>query len=296
MGRKKTAFIALLIASVSTYSIGGSLSAQEADEVEEDLRYTPQRLINLPTGHNLAKKELNVVILHRFLANLRDTAEDSTKGVPETLWGLDEGAYMSFELSYGLADWFSFGFHRTTNDKAKVMEAFIRLTLLKEFGSDGWSLKRKNWFSLALQAGAAQATTPDAYDSAAGNYHLILAKRLIPQIHVYAVPALTTAAHYDRLGAQGEENISTIGYGIYLAPFLNSSFRIVAEHFPGIRRYTDYYDTWGAGMHLSTGTHTFSIFVTNSVGTTLDLYSQSSKERELHLGFNLVRRFNFAKE
>ena len=280
--------------SVSDKTEGG----EDENEIEEDLYYFQQRLINLPTGVNLRPYDLEFKILHRFTANVSKAEESQI----EDLFGLDLGAIMSFELAYGLYSWdnqygllssASLGYHRSTN--RRINEIFAQISIVDEFAPDEFGLTRKFWFGLSLKVGWAQGTTPDVDDNASWNIQVMANKRIFPWLHVYVNHGITTAAHYARVGVTGGRSIFNVGFGAYFNPFYwwdaLSNIRLMGEYFLPYRRYTDHYDSWGAGFAIVTGSHTFSIIVTNTIGTTLDTNAQGPLENEVHLGFNITRRF-----
>jgi hypothetical protein len=300
--------ISFLLFSVSIFSQGkpdetdkiisnkadkSSSTQSEPDLVEEDVYYFPSRFIALPTGVMLEQYKLELNFLHRFKADI--TNYDEAK--PVNIMGLDNGSEVAFEISYGIMDDFLIGIHRTTFNK--TFEFFGQYSFLQEFAMNDLDMIRNAWFSLAFRAGIAGMIyeTPNGELGEflpSGNFQLILDKRIIPEIHLYFIPGITTRDHFTKVM---EREVATLGFGVYLAPFgVESRWRFVGEYLFPYRKYEGYNHTWGFGIHIMTGEHLFALIASSTTATTLDTYSQSSKDNELHIGFNMVRLFRTYKK
>ena len=276
--------------------------AEEENEIEEDLFYFQQRLVNLPTGIGLRPHDLEFKIIHRFAADISESEQSQV----EEIFGLDRGALMSFELAYGLYYWdnpygllsnASVGYHRTSYLKINLI--FAQISLVDEFAPDEFGLTRKFWFGLAVKGGWAQATNRGVDDKASWNVHLIASKRVFPWLNFYVTHGLATTAHYTRDGSTKGKMVTNVGFGIYFNPFYwlktLENIRLMGEYFLPYRKYINRHNSWGGGIAIVTGSHSFGIIVTNSIGSTLDTNAQGPAEKEeVHLGFNITRRFERA--
>ena len=85
----------------------------------------------------------------------------------------------------------------------------------------------------------------------------------------------------------------TTGLGFSVVPSLKSGIRINGEYNIANTGFNQYSDSWGIGLVIVAGEHVFNILLSNTLGTTLDYYPQGilNESNELHLGFNLLRRF-----
>lgn len=257
-----------------------------ADEVPEDVFYTQLRLVNLPTDRNLRKNDLYVNFMHRFKANISDDEQRK----PVDMFGLDWGSVLALEFAYGITDWFMVGVQRTSVNKN--LELYGEVSLLKEFSQGEFDLKRQNPFSLSFRAGAATGIRENIDDNWSGNFQVIAGRDLFGgYLHLYVVPSVTTVAHY--AADRSARVVGVVGVGAYVAPLgKTSGFRLTGEYNLPFRKFEEYKNTWGFGINIVTGDHTFGIILANTLGTSLDLNAQAGLTNEMHLGFNLTRTFS----
>lgn len=254
-------------------------------EIEDDLYQWNPKVINLPTLHRLDKGAMDFDLTHRFRGSIKESYEkkDNYKGARDVL-GIDNGAQMGFGFKYGILDNWNVGIYRTT--LLKTYELSTQVTLLNELEEGEWNLVRKNWFSLGLRAGFAIPTEPGEPSIGAGNFQLILSKRVSSFLWTYLVPGYTTRSQY----SYSKKDVVSTGIGVSIVPSLKSGIRINGEYTIANTGFNQYKNSWGVGFVIVTGEHVFNIILTNTLGTTLDYYTQAPSN-EVRLGFNLTRRF-----
>jgi hypothetical protein len=112
------------------------------------------------------------------------------------------------------------------------------------------------------------------------------------------VPGLTLNPDEDRTG---ESALLTLGLGARWK--VQEKVAIVGEWTPILSapNGTNRYDTWAAGVELTTAGHVFQIVMSNSLGLTTDQYLQGGDlngnlfDGNVRLGFNIFRILDFSK-
>ncbi|HEV8375318.1 MAG TPA: DUF5777 family beta-barrel protein, partial [Candidatus Polarisedimenticolia bacterium] len=157
----------------------GIASSEQAAVAPRIFRDTS--LINLPTPEALGKNTLEFRILHRFKQSTRDAGG-------EGLWGLDGGAWISFQLAWGLSDTLQAGLRRT--NQLRDYEGFL-LWAPRISGTAG------RYFSGALRGGIASLRDDRAFHQNRWSAEVILAYRPGERISFLVTPLYVNRANYE---------------------------------------------------------------------------------------------------
>lgn len=254
-------------------------------------RYTPvspiplgDSLLSLPTSHIPAEGTWEVKFTHRFNQSITD-------GDVHNLWGLDSNADVGLGASF-------------------APRRDLQLSLLRSNAQDDVELAAKYVvfqqapalpFSAAFRAGVDWRTERDLRDRTSFFGQVILSHQFGRKAELFVIPTFATDAGRVVSGQTSQALFKhafnvPIGAAIMIRPALS----IVAEVIPENRDLPDSMKAdfgWALGLKRAIGGHYFEVLVTNSNSTHVDQYVTSTYQGtpldsgEIHLGFNIERRF-----
>ena len=277
---KKTFLLTfLIICSFWGFSGGG-------DQGQEHFRST--RIINLHSIESLRAGDLELKISHRFGA--------FSSGINQ-FWGLDN-AEIRIALEYGLTENFMFGIGRSS--QGKIVDGFLKYNFFsqKENGMP---------FSLSYLATTAVNTLPSISGKELNltqrmNYvhQVILSSKIHERMAIQLSP---TMIHKNLVVAQEDENTS-FALGIAAKYNLTKVLSLNGEFIPRLSgfdtpSYKENHNSLSIGMGINTRGHFFEFHLTNSSPMIEKGYITETRgnwaERDIHLGFNIVRDFKIHK-
>jgi len=232
-------------------------------------------LLNLPTQQVLPRGMWEVRFTHRF-------AEPINEGDEDSLWGLDGSADIGIGLAW--APWRDLQFSVIRSDVQDNWEAAIKYALLKQAPS----------FPVSISARAgADIRTEDAIDQRTTEFaQLILSRQVNHRLELFAIP--TYARH-----ANSFDDAFNVPVG--LAWMLKDTLALVVEIVPENGDLPDTVESdtaWTIGIKSTVGGHYFDVMISSSRATHVGQYVGSEflpgvgvDSSDLHLGFNIVRRF-----
>ena len=250
-----------------------SAAAQSAgdDDAALDLAEPDFTLVNIPTTMRLPLHKGDFHLTHRFNGNLRQ----GTFGQQASdLFGIDEGAAISFEYRYAVARHLEVAASRTNFDRT-----------IQLFGKyDG------------VHQGAAIPVSVSGLASVEGHNNFkerfapalgaVVSREIQQRVALYASPIWV----HNAAAASGvTRDTFFVGVGGRLR--IMSSTYFVAEFSPRIAGYAPGDVEYGFGIEKRVGGHVFQLNLANAQGTTLGQIASSGAPQNLHLGFNLTRKF-----
>lgn len=252
------------------------------------------RLLNLPTTRGLDRGSSLFLISHRF-------APPVSQGY-DALYGLDGPSVIELTLGHAFTDDLLVTLGRS--NEANDVELGTHYQLAQQWGERGWPLGVSvhgtvNWIS---------GTPPEGESRLRGEAfklsgQLSLARVLGDRFGVLVVPGVLLNPAED---IDGEQALVTLGLGGRATVYHNIT--VFGEWVPILSGYVktrtlgnlNRFDSWGAGVEITTGGHVFQIVVTNSAGIATDQYLRGGDldvrnllEGEIRLGFNIFRVLNF---
>lgn len=259
-----------------------------------DTRYTPltplplgDTLLSLPTSHEPSVGTWEVKFTHRFNQSLD---QGSLTDRVHSLWGLDSNADVAIGVSW-------------------VAARDLQLSLVRSNVLDDVELAAKYVvvqqaaaipLSLAVRGGA-DIRTEKGLEDRTSVFAQAIASRRLGRVELFAVPTVVTNAGR---AVSGQTSIALFRHAfnvpVGVAVLVRPALSVVGEIIPKNRDLPSgtHADLgWAIGLKRAIGGHFFEILVTNSNATNVDQYVTSTyqgsplRRGDLHLGFNLERRF-----
>jgi len=257
---------------------------------EELMPFSGWKVINLPTGRTLEAGNWLFLISHRF----NQPVNTGYSG----FYGLDSGATMYLSLGYAFTDRLLATLARSDRDDNVELET--RYGIVHERNPD-WPV------GLSVQ-GAVNWLTQDVpgqsrWRSAAFKYtaQVSLTRTVADRVGLALVPGLTLNPDE---GVEDETSLVTLGLGARWK--VQEKVALVGEWTPILTgpddaAASDRYDTWAAGVELTTAGHVFQIVMSNGRGLATDQYLRGADldgnvfDGNVRLGFNIFRILDFSK-
>ncbi len=258
---------------------------------EQLVPFSGWKVINLPTDRTLEAGNWLFLIGHRFSRSVNTGYSG--------FYGLDSGASMYLSLGYAFSDRLLATLARS--DIQDNVELETRYGILNERNPD-WPV------GLAVQGTVNWLTQEVGDDSrwrpAAFKYtgQVTVTRTVAGQIGLALVPGLTFNPDET---LEGEAPVVTVGLGARWK--VQDKVALVGEWTPILSRPDDMvtdsnrYDTWAAGIELTTKGHVFQIVVSNGRGLTTDQYLSGADldgnvlNGNVRLGFNIFRILDFSE-
>jgi hypothetical protein len=248
-------------------------------------------LINLPTTKSLASHGSYFRLTHRFIRDLR---RGDLGQLTEDFFALDNGAIIGLEYRFGITSDLQAGIHRSI--LSRTIEVFGRY--------DRW--RQSDTLPVSISLIGAIEGLDNLTEHPQPTIAAAVSRTFTSGVALYAVPmyvANTAAAdfiegHEDHdhgvVGAvvdehAGHDDTFMLGMGARLR--LRPSVYVAAEVSPRLAGYDPGRATWGFALEKKTEGHTLQINFTNSLGTTFGQLARVGSEHDIHLGFNITRRF-----
>jgi hypothetical protein len=248
-----------------------SVPGTPPDDEELLLAEPDFRVLNLPSTLRLPLHGSNFQLTHRFNGNLRS---GSFNEQASNLFGLDEGAAVGLEYRFGLVRHLQAAVYRTSIDK--TVQFHGRYDAVRQRDSIPVSLS-------ALVSVEGADNFQERYSPALG---LVVSRMAGDRLAVYGTPVWVhnTAAilNIDRdtffVGIGGRVRVSATVY-------------VVGEVAPRAGGYSPGKPAYGFAVEKRAGGHLFQLNFNNGQGTTFGQLARGGLPDNLHLGFNLARKF-----
>lgn len=252
------------------------------------------RLLNLPTTRALDAGSSLFLISHRF-------APPVNRGY-DALYGLDGPSVIKLSLGHALTDdlLVTLGRSNESND----VELGTHYQIAQQWGERGWPLGVSlhgavNWITESPPPGQSRFRG----DALKLTGQASFARAFGDRFGALVVPGVLLNPS---VGTGGEQALVTLGLGGRATVYQNIS--VFGEWVPILTGYVETrtlgnlnrFDSWGAGIQITTSGHVFQIVFSNSVGVATDQYLaggdldvQNALEGDFRLGFNIFRVLNF---
>ena len=245
-------------------------------------------LLNLPSNQIAPHGQWEWKFTHRFNQSIGD---GSFSDQLQSLFGLDSGADVVFGASYALRPNLQLSLIRSnTND---TFEAAAKYVVLRQ--TEGRPL------NLTLRGGADIRTERDLEDRNSIFAQAIVSRQFGRKAEIFLLPTFATnagrAVNGDVSGALFEH---AFNMPVAFAWILRPGLAAIVELTPPNQDLPDEMSAdlgWTIGVKRNIGGHWFEILLTNSQSTLVDQYVTSTFQGtpldagEIHLGFNIERRF-----
>jgi hypothetical protein len=275
-------------------SIATEASASPPDTTvhpEHLMPFSGWKVINLPTGRTLDAGNWLFLISHRFNRPLNVGYSG--------FYGLDSGAAMYLSLGYAFTDRLLATLARS--DVKDNVELETRYGVVHETNPNwpvGLSVQGAvNWLTLDLPGTSRWRTNAIKYTA-----QMSVTRTVADQVGLAVVPGLTI--NPDETMSE-EAPLVTLGIGARWK--VQEKVALVAEWTPVLSRpdaivnNSNQYNTWAAGVELTTAGHVFQVVVSNGLGLTTDQYLNGADlngnlpDGNVRLGFNIFRILDFSK-
>jgi hypothetical protein len=258
-------------------------------------RYTPIQpipmgdvFLNLPTSHMSSKGTWETKFSHRFNQSIN---QGSFSDQIHSLFGLDSNADVGIGLSYTMRPDLQFSFYRS--NALDDIEFGARYLVVQQAPAVP--------ISLAARIGGDWRTEKDVTDRSSGFAQFILSRQFGRRAEISVIPTYVTNAGR-AVGLTTSTSLFSHAFNVpvAVAVMLTEGVSVVGEVIPMNRDLPremrgDY--AWALGLKSAIGGHFFEILLTNSNATHADQYVTSTymgsplRRSDLHLGFNIERRF-----
>lgn len=250
--------------------------AVQSDEDEDDhatLRPAEPdySVINLPTTLPLPKYKSNFHLSHRFNGNLRSNSFGDNLS---NLFGLDQGASISFEYRFGLTKHLE-GIASRTNI-GKVIQFSAKYEALHQTSS----------IPIALSALASVEGENNFKTRHAPSVGAVVSRTINDIAGLYLAPFWAHSSGGDG-GVAHDTFVVGLGARVRVLP----TVYLVGEVAPRLAGFAAGDPEFGFGLEKRAGGHVFQLTFANTHATTFGQLAAGGFPRSLYLGFNLARKF-----
>lgn len=246
-------------------------------------------LLSLPTSHMPSQGAWEVRFTHRFNQPINQASFSSEI---HSLFGLDSNADVGLALSYVAARDLQFSLYRS--NALDDIELGAKYNVFRQAPAIP--------FSAAFRLGGDWRTETNLNDRFSGFAQAMLSRQFGKRVEITLIPTYVTNAGRTVSGnTSGAIFKGAFNVPIGIAVNVHNGLSLIGEFTPknrdlpvGMRGGTF---AWSAGLKEVVGGHYFELMLTNSNATHVDQYVTSTymgaplKRGDLHLGFNIERRF-----
>jgi hypothetical protein len=241
------------------------------DDAALDVAEPDFTLVNLPTTMRLPLHKGDFHLTHRFNGNLR---QGNFGSQASNLFGIDEGAEISFEYRYAVARHLEVAASRTNFDR--MIQLYGKYDAVHQSEAVPVSV-----------SGLVSVQGPNNFrEQFAPALGAVISRAIQQRVALYASPIW---AHNSAAASGVIRDTFYVGIGGRVR--VMSSTYLVAEVSPRVSGYMPGDAEYGFGIEKRVGGHMFQLNVANAQETTLGQIASGGAPRNLHLGFNLTRKF-----
>lgn len=228
-------------------------------------------IVNLPTTLPLPQYSSNFHLTHRFNGNMRryDFGENASN-----LFGLDQGAAISFEYRFGV----------TKHLEAIASRSNIGKAI--QFSAKYDALHQAALSPVGISAVAAIEGENNFRTRYSPSLGAVISRAIEDKAAVYAVPYW---AH--KSGADGGVEHDTFVLGLGARVRLLPTVYVVGEVSPRLGGFAAGDAEFAFGIEKRAGAHVFQLTFANTQATTFGQVAAGGFPQTLYLGFNLSRKF-----
>jgi hypothetical protein len=241
------------------------------DDAAIDLAQPDFTVVNLPTTMRLPLHTGDFHLTHRFDGNLE---QGSLGQQASNLFGLDDGATISFEYRYAVAPHLEVAASRTSF--GKTIELYSKYDAVHQGAASPVSVS-------GLVSVEGSNNFQEQFAPAVG---AVVSREIQDRVALYASPIWVQNS-----AAAIGVNRDTFFVGLGGRVRIMSTTYLVAEVSPRVAGYAPGDVEYGFGIEKRVGGHVFQLNFTNSFGTTFGQNANGGAPQSLHFGFNLTRKF-----
>ena len=259
-------------------------------------QYTPIRqvplgdaLLTLPTSHIPTEGTWEIKFTHRFNQSID---QGSFSDRVHSLWGLDSNADVGIGFSYVISRDLQATFMRS--NASDDIESSLKYVVVQQAQAVP--------FSLAVRGGMDWRTERDVVDHTSFFAQAVVSRQIGGRAEIFLIPTYVTNAGR---AVSGSTSVALFKHAfnvpIGAAVMVRPGLSVVAELTPKNRDLPASANGgdfgWALGLKRAIGGHYFEILLTNTNATHADQYVTSTymgsplKKGDIHLGFNIERRF-----
>jgi hypothetical protein len=254
---------------------GADARAQFPDDDDDHAVLQPAEpeyyIVNLPTTMPLPRFKGNFHLKHRFNGNLRANGFGDNLS---NLFGIDQGASISFEYRFGVMKHLQAIASRT--NIGKVVQFSAKYDLVHQKASSPIAVS-------ALVGVEGENNFQDRHSPSVG---AVLSRTINDHLATYAVPLW---AH--RSGGAFAEDHNTFVLGVGARARVTPTVYLVGEVSPRLAGFAAGDPEFAFGVEKRAGGHMFQLTFANTHGTTAGQLAGGGLPQSLFLGFNLARKF-----
>ena len=279
-----------LFTSVMFYSPAEASGAKTSSTGEKrqfrSFAFNGTRLVNLPTNRMIGSNDVLFRVSHRFYPEVQSGYD--------TYFGLNGGADIYIGLGYGISEKLNITVGHT--NAYHEWDFSMRWRIAEQWKTVDLPV------SMTFHGGVGLITQVFGDESRLEskrvklNAQLSIVRQLSESISLMLVPSV--ASNTNRVPFNWEQSAeSTFALGAGGRFAFNRQLAFIGEWIPVISGFETGQHGWGTGLEYKTGGHVFQVFITNSLGLTVDQYLPGGDlellENEFRLGFNIYRSFWF---
>ena len=228
-------------------------------------------IVNLPTTMPLPKFKGNFHLKHRFNGNLR---RNSFGDNLSNLFGIDQGASISFEYRFGVTKHLQAVASRTNIGK------------VIQFSAKYDAVHQTEASPIGLSAVAAIEGEDNFQDRHSPSLGAVLARTAGDYLALYAVPFWS---HRSGGGFAADHDTFVLGVGARVR--VRPTVYLVGEVSPRLAGFAAGDPEFAFGVEKRAGGHMFQLTFANTHGATFGQLAGGGLPQSLFLGFNLARKF-----
>jgi hypothetical protein len=220
------------------------------------------------------KGVLEAVFMHRFLEKAKDVGAGA-------LWGLGGGSAVWLGLDYAFAKNLALqvGWQNINYD----YEFALKATLLRPTASSP--------LAVGIRGGLDWNTAFYATKQSSGFGQLLVSATIADRLTVAASPAYVQRTPY-------QKNVWNVPVAMQVR--ITDSFWALGEFVPKKNVVPDATYQWSFGLEKAVYHHRFALWIGNAIPTAMDQlvtgdFGGAVTDRNLHIGFNIMRAFEFGK-
>ncbi len=262
----------LLLVFMAATLIAVPALAQDDDPDRDPNNNQPDFTVaTLNTNLPLPKGRMNFRLTHRFL---RPVGEGDFGDLVERAFGLDGGAQIGIDLSYGLAKSLDIGVYRTSDRTIQFQAQYIAI---RDANSP---------FGLSIVANV--DGTDNFSEEFSPGVAVVLSRELGDRGALYVQPSFINNTSF--AATDGDDYTMMAGVGARLR--VSRNMYLFAEASPRLAGFKQGVTQASFGFESRYGGHVFQLNVSNGFGTTMAQVARGGAPGDnWYLGFNLSRKF-----
>ena len=272
--------------TANAQSLTDLLADDKADTNYIEATFKSTRLINGQTVETTGKRELSVIINHRF--------QSINTGINQ-FYGLDQGATIRLAMEYGLTNNIDLGLGRSNTEK--LIDGYTKIKLLRQCNgalNHPVSISYYGGMQIKTEPWADQSKNYPLNSRFSYVHELIFARKFNSSISVELIPGFV---HRNMIESKDDKNIVPF-FGAGARCKITTRTAFIGEYYymRDGKNVNNYVNSMSFGYEIETGGHVFQIILSNSSGMTEKIFIPETNGKwnngDIRIGFNIMRRFS----